>query len=203
MPPSDPFDDDPADTCTAIMQATYRALSEHGYTGLTIQRIGDEFDRSKSLLYHHYDGKDDLMLDFLAFMLDYHRETVSEWETDDPETELRSLVDHFFTRDREDDEFGAAMVELRAQAAHDEAYCDHFTRSDALFRDRIAETVAQGVEQGDFRAVDPEAVAEHLLTAIVGRTTRRTTADAAAALESLRAELHRYIDDSLLAEGST
>ena len=39
------------DTQTAIMDATYRALCEHGYSNLTIDKIDAEFEKSKSLLY--------------------------------------------------------------------------------------------------------------------------------------------------------
>ncbi|KMT45774.1 hypothetical protein EL22_27700 [Halostagnicola sp. A56] len=32
-----------------IMEATYKAVSEHGYGDLTIQHIADEFENSKTL----------------------------------------------------------------------------------------------------------------------------------------------------------
>ena len=37
-------------TRAAIMEATFEALSKHGYADLTIQTIADEFEKSKSLL---------------------------------------------------------------------------------------------------------------------------------------------------------
>lgn len=52
-----------------IMEATYRALQKHGYGNLTIQHIADEFENSKTLLYYHYDGKDELLVDFLDYVL--------------------------------------------------------------------------------------------------------------------------------------
>ncbi|OYR82216.1 TetR family transcriptional regulator, partial [Halorubrum ezzemoulense] len=66
---NDPFAE-PSDTRQAILGAAFRALCEHGYANVTIQRIGDEFDKSPSLVYHHYDGKDDLLIDLLGFLLD-------------------------------------------------------------------------------------------------------------------------------------
>ncbi|MEF8774483.1 MAG: helix-turn-helix domain-containing protein, partial [Halobacteriales archaeon] len=62
MPPEELFDADAEDTDEALMAATYRALCEHGYADLTIQQIGAEFEKSTSLLYHHYDGKDELLV---------------------------------------------------------------------------------------------------------------------------------------------
>jgi AcrR family transcriptional regulator len=87
------FDDEPADTREAIMQATYRALRAHGYARLTIQRIGDEFPKSKSLLYHHYDGKDDLLLEFLSYMLDWRESLCAEPRLDVEMCNINNLVD--------------------------------------------------------------------------------------------------------------
>ena len=198
---ADPFDGDPADTREAIMRATYEALCEHGYAGLTVQRIGDEFPKSKSLLYHHYDGKDDLLLDLLEYMLDHYRETLPRSdEGTDPETRLHELIDYVLAADRDEDRaaFRSAIVELRAQATHDPAYRDHFTESDRFFQDRIAAVV----ERGAFRDVDPEQVAAHLRTTFEGALVRSATADSAAAVEAVREDLHRYVDRALLAEGA-
>jgi AcrR family transcriptional regulator len=195
------FDEAPDDTRAAIMQATYRALCEHGYAGLTIQRIGDEFPKSKSLLYHHYDGKDDLLLDFLSFMLDRFRETVPRWESEAPETRLRELIDYVVPVDADDErrEFRKAMVELRAQAATDEAYREHFTESDRFFQDEVASAIAEGIDRGDVGDVDPAAVAAHLQTTFEGGMVRSATADFDAEARALRSELHRYVD-ALVAE---
>jgi AcrR family transcriptional regulator len=202
MPPEDLFEDAPDETRAAIMQATYHALREHGYAGLTIQRIGDEFDRSKSLLYHHYDGKDDLLLDFLSFMLDGFRETIPRCEETDPEMRLRNLIDFVLAADIDEErrQFRQAMVELRAQAAHDEAYREHFTESDRFFQEQTTDIVADGVERGAFRDVDPHRVGAHLQTTFEGAIVRASTAGFES-VDDAREELHRYVDDCLLAEG--
>ena len=203
MTAADLFADEPADTRAAIMQATYAALCEHGYASLTVQRIGDEFPKSKSLLYHHYDGRDDLLLDLLAFMLDHYRETLPRGDAEDySETRLRSQIDHVLAPDPGDDRtaFRSAIVELRAQATHNPAYRDHFTESDRFFQSQIAVIVEAGVERGVFRAVDPERVAAHVQTTFEGALVRSATADSAAAVAAAREDLHRYVD-RLLAEG--
>jgi AcrR family transcriptional regulator len=200
MPSQRFFDEEPADTREAIMQATYRALCEHGYAGLTIQRIGDEFPKSKSLLYHHYDGKDELLLDFLSFMLDRFEETIPDREYDDAREHLEAILDHAVPADPDPEraEFRAAMVELRAQAATDEAYREHFTRNDRFFRERFATVVTQGIEEGVFREVDPERVAALLLATVHGAMQEEATTDATEA-ERVRAELRTYVESRLLA----
>lgn len=201
MAPPTLFHDDPETTREAIMQATYRALCAHGYADLTIQTISDEFEKSKSLLYHHYDSKDDLLLDFLSFMLERFQADVPHREFDDPYRHLQQVFDHVVPRSLEDEsaDFRRAMTELRAQAAHDPAYREHFTRSDEYFQDRLADLIRAGVEQGAFRDVDPDETAAFLQTVIVGATTRRSTTDSKH-VDATRAELDAYVESRLLAD---
>lgn len=211
MGDADFFDADEGgdETRVAIMRATYRALCSHGYADLTIQRIGDEFDRSKSLLYHHYDGKEDLLVDFLAFMLGRLQDDVvdepgfyDESIERDAAHSLSVVLDHALGLDEAGfgdggEPFLRAMAELRAQAAHDDAYREQFTRSDAYFEGRLAEIVQQGVDAGVFRDVDVDRVAGFLLTTIVGSRTRHATADDVG-LGATRDELDAYVRERLL-----
>jgi AcrR family transcriptional regulator len=194
MPPTDAFLDDPESTREEIMRATYLALCDHGYADLTIQRISDEFPKSKSLIYHHYDGKDDLLLDFLEFMLERFEETLPFEGADGADAHLEAVLDHVLATPLPDErrEFARAMVELRAQAAHDERFRDYFTRNDRFFRDRLARIVADGVEEGVFGDVDPDAVATVLVTLINGSMTQRVTSEDDAA-DTLRQEIDRYV----------
>jgi AcrR family transcriptional regulator len=202
MPPDRPFDGDPADTRTAIMKATYLALCKYGYADLTIQRIGDEFEKSKSLLYHHYDGKDELLVEFLGFMLENFESDVPVEQHDDEHAQLLAILDHALPLDPDDErlEFTSAMTELRAQAPHDEAYREQFTRTDRFFRQRIADVVREGVERGAFRDVDPEQTAALVVTTINGSMLERVTTDAEDAIRASRAELDAYVDAHLLAD---
>ncbi|MFC4450062.1 TetR/AcrR family transcriptional regulator [Halorussus aquaticus] len=199
----DIFENDSDDTKSAIMRATYHALCEHGYANLTIQRIGDEFAKSKSLLYHHYDSKDELLVDFLEFVLEKFKADIPAEEYDDPCAHLREVLDHVVppTLDAERYEFTSAMIELRAQAPHDEAYREQFSRNDRFFRQQFADVVRDGVETGAFRDVDPEQAAALLVTTINGSMLERvTTDDAEDAIRATRRELDAYIDSHLLAE---
>lgn len=198
MPPDGLFDDSADDTRTAIMEATYQALVKHGYADLTIQRIADEFEKSKSLLYHHHDGKDDLLVDFLEFVLDHFEEGVTLSEGDDPDERLRSLVGSLAAADDDpSDEFVGVVVGLRAQAVHDDAYAAHFTRSNEFFRDHIADIVADGIEENVFRAVDPDKTASFLLALANGAMTDSVTTDCPNATRDTREELDAYVETCL------
>ncbi|GAB7012434.1 TetR/AcrR family transcriptional regulator [Halolamina salina] len=197
-----PFLADPESTRESIMRATYLALCEHGYAGLTIQRISESFEKSKSLLYHHYDDKDELLLAFLQFMLEEHEASVPETADGDAVERLDAVLDAMLAPSlaAEHEEFTAAMVELRAQAAHDERYREQFAEHDRVFRDRLVDVIADGIDAGAFREVDPESVAEFLSTVVAGAMTRRVTGGDDVAATAARDELDDYVDRVLLAE---
>ncbi|CQH54706.1 TetR family transcription regulator [Halobacterium hubeiense] len=200
MADAHPFSGEPATTREAIMQATFHALREHGYAGLTIQRIGDHFEKSKSLLYHHYDSKDELLLDFLEFMLAEFEQAAPDDDLP-PREHLDAVLDHALAAKLPDDqrEFTEAMVELRAQAAHDDRYRDHFTRSDETFREEVASIVRDGVNAGVFRDVDPDDVASFLLTLVNGAMNQRVTAEETQTGD-VREEVEAYVQSRLLAD---
>ena len=154
----DPFAE-PADTREAILGAAFRALCEHGYADLTIQRIGEEFDKSPSLVYHHYDGKDELLVDLLEFLLDGFESALSADAFDLPP---RARLDAYITAMTDptetqpgaapDGRFLTAVVELRAQAATDDAYQAHFDRSDRVFQTFLEKSVREAAA-----AIDADA----------------------------------------------
>jgi AcrR family transcriptional regulator len=196
-----PFLGDPDDTRAAIMTATYHALRKHGYANLTTQHIADEFEKSKSLLYHHYEGKDELLLDFLDFMLERFENRIP-FPQDQSETEyLDAILDRVLVTPIPEDyrDFSKAMVELRAQAAHDPEYRDYFTRSDQFFRKQLAHVVRAGVERGVFRDVDPARTAAMLQSLIIGTMTQRVTNDDDLT-EPIRAELDRYLRECVYSD---
>jgi len=201
MPAGNPFPEEPSDTQTAIMKATFDALVAYGYAGLTIDRIGEFFPKSKSLLYHHYEGKDDLLLDFLERLIESREAEFSPREDVDARTRLERLLEGIAASEMSDADrgFSRALVELRAQAAHDEDYREHFTRSDQFFREWIADIVRDGIEEGVFREVDPEQVAATIHVLAGGILTERVTSDDPQ-VEAVRAELDAYVQARLLAE---
>jgi AcrR family transcriptional regulator len=167
-----PFDADD-DTREALMAGVFRALREHGYADLTIQRIGEASDRSPSLLYHHYDSKDEFLLSFLEHSLDRFEEGTPPREFDDAREHLDAILDFVFGDEgwgegEGDGDLVAALLELRMQAAHDPAFREHFTRHDRVMREKLTAVVEDGVEEGVFETDDPEGVAALLQTTFNG-----------------------------------
>lgn len=206
-----PFAGDLTDTQLRIMRATLRALNEYGYAGLSIQRIADEADLSKSSFYHFFDGKDDLILTFLDFMLQQFQLPLTGEFGDDPLADLWVHLDfalvgiqseQFPVADLVDDlepADGGPYVELRSQAVHNDAFRDRFTNIDDQLQTRITDIIEAGVEQGVFRDVDATQMATFLITLAMGGLFRRATTDNPD-MDAVRKELEAVIDARLLAE---
>lgn len=200
----DAADGDDPDVDTLIMEATFRALRTHGYADLSIAHIAEEFEKSKSLLYYHYDSKDDLLAGFLEFAGDRFLTMLAEAErdADDPVGTLRALVDIYLAAevDEEMAEAQRAIIDLRAQAVSEPRFREEFTRIDWTLRTRLVSAVADGVDAGVFPAdLDPETAGSAVLSMLTGAMLQRHTADAEA-VSSVRSTIHGYLDD-LVADG--
>ncbi|WP_247002520.1 TetR/AcrR family transcriptional regulator [Halosolutus gelatinilyticus] len=161
-----------ADADEEIMDAIYRALCEHGYAELTMQRIADHTDKSKATLHYHYDTKEDLLQAFLEHVADWYESEIVV-DSADPETRLRSVVSTVFDRAEEDrGEYPTALLEIKAQAPYNEAYRERLRTLDERFRRTVAEAVRDGIDEGVFADADPHGVARFVATATNGGHTR-------------------------------
>jgi AcrR family transcriptional regulator len=82
----------PDDTHTEILRATFRVLCERGYTGVTISRIAARTDIAKSVVYYHYEDKDDIVQTLLDQVL---AELLSEY-FDDSDDDPACRLENFF-----------------------------------------------------------------------------------------------------------
>ncbi len=185
---------DPADTREQILAATYRTLCERGYADLTISAIGEAFEKSPSLVYRHYDSKDELVLECLRYMLEEFEAELTEADLEDPRGRLEEFVGWGLgDAPPEQRRFVSTLVELRSQAVHDEAYRAHFTRSDEVFVGYVADVIRAGIDRREFRKCDPERVAETLVTTMSGAMLRRSTCESEACLEGVRDGLEGFL----------
>jgi AcrR family transcriptional regulator len=167
-------------TETAILEATYRALRQDGYAKLSTQDIADNFEKSKSAIYYHYDSKDDVLLSLLDFVVETFFEELEAKTGTDPVENLRLLVDRLVPVpfDDEDRDLHAVMFELRSEALTHPDYRAKFTEVDRTVCRIVEEYVRAAVEEGGVADVDPTAAARRIQQhALSAQTARLTTED--------------------------
>ncbi|MEF8808161.1 TetR/AcrR family transcriptional regulator [Natronomonas sp.] len=192
------------ETRERIMEATYRTLCEYGYASLTMQDIADECDCSKSLLHYHFDTKEDLLVALLAHLLERFEERADTTDAD-PRDQLVGLVEGFLFGDErnrsEHRAFHTALLELRAQAPHNETFRDQLAENDAQVHATVAAVIERGIDAGRFRNVDAPRTAAHLLAAVQGARIRWVTLGHDTAVDTIHEALvSDVIDGWLVAE---
>lgn len=163
------------ETKQQIMEATFEALLQNGYSELSIQEIADRFDKSKSLLYHHYNGKDELLLEFLEKLLEEFEGDICGCENRNHREELEKIVMLPFELSEDERKFAEAITELRSNAIHDQRYRERFDRFDQLVSEEIEETIAAGIQENELQNVNEERFAQLFTTLITGTLFRSQT----------------------------
>lgn len=192
------FCGEPETTEEEILYATYRSLATHGYADLTIKTIGEELGTSPSLVYHHFENKEELVLACLEFMLSRYQEHYVDRQGEAPAAGLDRLLEMASGRGLADaeSEFLALLVDLRSQAAHNDRFREHFTRSDAVFREHIAELLGEAEMLETVALEDPDRSAEFLFTVLLGALVRVATSDESGWTDDVDRELEAYLHPS-------
>jgi len=155
-----------------IIAATRRALCEHGYAALTMQRIADESSLSTAAIHYHFDTKRDLLNAFLDELIDRFEGRL-ESEASDSRERLVAFLDAIFVpTDERDEDFPIALMELKSQAPHQDAYRDRFRQLDRRMREVVETAVRDGIAAGHFADADPDEVARVVVTMINGGHAR-------------------------------
>jgi len=192
-----------AEPTDEILEATYRALCEHGYADLTVQDIADNSEKSKATIHYHYDSKQELFEAFLEYLYEDYTEHLDAVGGDTYREQLLALVEFSLAEggDVPGIDFRTAMLEIKAQAPYDEGFRDRLGEFDRYLAERIESIVAGGVAAGEFRGdVDPETTAEFLVTTIKGAHTRRVSVNHP--LDRIRETLTEYVETRLVADGA-
>ena len=177
-----------------IMTATYEALCEYGYTDLTAQAIADRTDKSKSWLFYHYDSKDDLVVDFVGFLLERFEARLAEVEDRPPAEQLVAFVDLYLEEPADDRRaFHTALLELRAQAPADERFREQLRESDDRLRRTLESVLEDGIEAGQFHDHDVEETATLLLATLDGARLRQLTTGREEYLDVKRDAIERIV----------
>ena len=191
----------PDDTRELIMEATFRALSKHGYKDLRMRDIGEEMEMTRQVIHYHFDGKNDLIASFLEYIADQYEGSVEVDRDADPREELSARVDQCLFGP-EFDEFThwdrmKVYHELFAYAQHDDRHREIFNEHYENIRDSIVTVVQDGIDQGVFHETDPTLVGQLITDVIHVARSRKISLGHDDAPEQAREAIQRYIVRSL------
>lgn len=179
------------------MEATYRTLASKGYEGLTMRAVADRADKSRGLLHYHFDDKEDLVHSLLDYLLDRMAGSMRDPELGNHVEELRHLLEWVaYGPDREqsgDDDYFLAIMALRARAPFDEEIQQRLARNYQRVVSECTDVIADGIEDGTFRPVDPAETAVFLITAVDGARNTDLTLDGTDARTVVLAAIDRYV----------
>ncbi|RJS99480.1 TetR/AcrR family transcriptional regulator [Halococcus sp. IIIV-5B] len=213
MPRKEFFEQEPTNSREAIMQSTFYVLWDEGYDQLTLQRIADRTDLHKSTLYHHFDTREELLKEFLDYLIQNSHEALFVF---DAERAPQEAIEQFIkvmiqgetskVPETETENIHALQttlfVELRSVAVHNEEFRERFTELDNLLKQHLSSIIQDGIEQGEFKQVSIGAMAETLVALAAGEIVRRGTTMDAASGQALN-DVHDLITECLYANNSS
>lgn len=189
------------DTREIIMEATFRALSKHGYKDLRMRDIGDEMELTRQVIHYHFDGKYDLISSFLEYITDQYEGSVEVDEDADPRTELETRIDQcLFGPEFEKFTHWDRMKvyhELFSHAQRDERHREIFDEHYEQLAGSIVDVVEEGIEHGVFRDVDAERMGKLITDVIFRARSRKIALGHDDAPEEARRAIHDFILSSL------
>lgn len=196
----------PPDTYEDLMQATFRALCEHGYADLTLRKIAAESEKSRALIHYHYESKDHLLVALLEYLVETFGKRVDGLADAPPDERLDTLLDWVAfgpeIGDRSGRDYHAALFELRAQAPYSEEIQSQLRANYLQIEQACSDTIRDGIEQGVFEEVDPEAFATLMLNAVNSARDLDNMHGTEDALETTLDSIDRYLFSQLYADSA-
>lgn len=194
----------PEETYEDLMQATARALCEHGYSRLRVRDIDEYFGKSRQLINHYYDGKDDLIEAVLEYLLEEYEHGIAVGDDVDPEEQLESYIQQFLYGPELENfdhwAFVTALIELRSQAQHYPRHQELLLENSNHLEAVLVAIIERGIEEGDFRDVDADTFATAINSIISTTRMRKVCLGDDEAIENGRDVLDTIILPQLLSK---
>jgi AcrR family transcriptional regulator len=187
-----------------IVRETVRLIAEYGFHSVRVSDIAEACSTSTAAIHYHFPGRAELLEAAVRWCMD--EDTVRRADRaaragDDAADELRRLVELQIPRDAQQRRQWLVWLDLWAEAARSTAvgrlHADYYRQ----WRTTVADVIRRGIEQGVFRAVDPESAALRLTALIDGLAAQAlaTAPEAGEGGEAMRRVLLAHIDTELSA----
>jgi AcrR family transcriptional regulator len=158
------------ETRTNILQAALTLFARLGYEAASVEDICAEAGVSKGAFYHHFPTKQAVFLQLLHDWLDGLDAQFTQARQDAENAaqifmRMTAAVPGIF---RDADQRLPMFLEFWAQASRDEAVWQATIAPYRRYRDYFASLIEQGIAEGVFRPVEPQAAAQLIVALAVG-----------------------------------
>ncbi|NEW74567.1 TetR/AcrR family transcriptional regulator [Streptomyces rhizosphaericus] len=190
-----------------IVRETVRLIAERGFHAVRVADIAAACDTSTATIHYHFPGRAELLEAAVRWCMDEDtaRRAARIAEADDAREELRQLIALQAPYTERQRQQWLVWMDLWAEAARSTAigrlHADFYQQ----WRRTVAEVIRRGIEQGVFRAVDPQSSALRLTALIDGLAIQVLATGPGAGgttAEAMDIACNAYVDTELTARRS-
>jgi AcrR family transcriptional regulator len=151
-----PITRDPDGTRKALIRSAVSLFEHRGYAGTSVQSIVDDAGLTKGAFYHHFDSKDDLLLEVHDEFIDHQLERARDVLARDipVDEQLRALVTEALFEPLSVYKSEISVFIQERRFLPDDVFAEIKDKRDAFER-CVIEVVERGMADGTFRAAGP------------------------------------------------
>ena len=183
-----------------ILEAAVKRIAQEGTDGVRVARVANEASVSTALVHYHFETRDLLLAEALAYSYDHATQMRVGEELGEDATSVQRLAEMIDiclpTSDALHDDF-VLWVELWLRAAREPDLRDFAARLYAKLYDWFELELRAGIESGEFVGGDVELITNRLLALIDGFGIRTLIGDPAITLEYAREQIWAAIAPEL------
>ncbi|MDP4603985.1 MAG: TetR family transcriptional regulator [Solirubrobacteraceae bacterium] len=183
-----------------ILEAAVKRIAQEGTDGVRVARVANEASVSTALVHYHFETRDLLLAEALAYSYDHAAQMRVGEELGEDATSVQRLAEMIDiclpTSDALHDDF-VLWVELWLRAAREPDLRDFAARLYAKLYDWFELELRAGIESGEFVGGDVELITNRLLALIDGFGIRTLIGDPAITLEYAREQIWAAIAPEL------
>ena len=162
-----------------VIGAVFAQMAESGLEGLTLDRVAARARVSKGVVTYYFKSKRRLLLEsFRAILESYNQEIMSRIKPGMSASELLlAIIQETLApggahgspgSGPSPDDYSKVLIHFYQKSVLYQEFRQTLLEMYGLFQDSTREVIRQGIEQGEFRRVDPEEAAYGLLALLDG-----------------------------------
>lgn len=196
----------PDDTYEELIEATVAALYKKGYANLGVRDIDAEFSKSRQLINHYFDGKDELITELLVYIHEFDEQPLESSDSD-PVAKLNEDIDNILLGSGMDDDkfwmFMTVVYDIQSQAHHNSDHQELINQISDEYINHLSDIIQDGIDRGIFTEINPVRMARIIDDLITGAHIRKINLGQDEAPTEMRETIDEIVVSRVLLNSST